>query len=569
MVFERWLFRVCEMPDNERTNSIRSLREFLIGGEYHSPHAQKSVMSQFMRIFARLISPLHFPAHCVTILKMQSIEGRTHMALTPSQRAAIRHPIRWLRSTTPGEPGEIPRRELTNYTLGLAGQNNLYGMAGGRFFHFCTNVLMIDPLVVGKMTGAITVFDALNDPVAGGLIDNYRFKDGRKLLPWIKLTSLPIALAAFLLFVNWNLPSQGMRVVYCVVVYVIWDILYSFQDSALWGMTAAISPLSAQRARATQWADIGAMLGGLLPGLLMPMLSGDGAFGLSQQQWYFIFGIVLCLGGGTLTMASLGTTERVRSMPGEETSVWKNIGSLRYNYVLLLFLASEVLKACAPNVNEMYIYQQMSYDVGSKVIHATVLVTIFGALTSLPGTAAKFFAMKIAERAGGMKRILIISCVAGIAVRAMQYFIGISTLPRFILMYLVDTIYALPNGISNIAMRTMISDSVEYVEWKTGERTEGITMAVRNLMSKLSGAIQKYIQGYSLRFLQFDAELVKANRPQNAHFHRWIWPVFRLGPVVGLALSLIPLLVLRYPDSLKQKVETEMAERRAIAEEVV
>ncbi|MCL2300783.1 MAG: MFS transporter [Firmicutes bacterium] len=488
------------------------------------------------------------------------------MALTPSQRAAIRHPVRWLRSTAPESPGEIPRRELSNYTLGLTGQNQLYNMAGGRFFHFCTNVLMIDSITVGKMTGAITVFDALNDPVAGALIDNHRFKDGRKLLPWIRLTSLPIALAAFLLFINWNFPSQALRVAYCVVVYVIWDVLYSFQDSALWGMTAAISPHSSQRARATQWADIGAMLGGLLPALLTPMLSGDGAFGINQQQWYFIFAAVMCLGGGTLTMASLGTTERVRSMPGEERSVWKNIGSLRYNYVLLLFLASEVLKHCSPNVNEMYIFQQMSYQVGGKAVPATLLITILGAATGLPGVAAKFFATKIAERAGGMKRVLIITCVAGIAVRTLQYFIGINTLPRFLLMYLVDVIYGLPSGINNIAMRTMISDSVEYVEWKTGERTEGITMAVRNLMSKLSGAIQKYIQGYCLRFLQFDAGLVKANRPQNAHFHKWIWPVFRLGPVVGLVLSLVPLLVLKYPDSLKQKVESEMAERRAMAE---
>jgi len=453
---------------------------------------------------------------------------------------------------------------LTNYALGLTGQNQLYAMAGGRFFHFCTNVLMIDSVVVGKMTGAITVFDALNDPVAGALIDNHRFRDGRKLLPWIKLTSIPIALTAFLLFINWNLPSEGLRVLYCVVVYVMWDILYSFQDASLWGMTAAIHPAGGQRARATQWADIGAMLGGLLPGLLMPMLSGDGAFGLDQQQWYLIFAVGMCLGGGTLAMASLGTTERVRSLPGEETSVWKNIGSLRYNYVLLLFLASEVLKSCAPNVNEMYIYQQMSYPLGDGFIHATVLATILGAVTGLPGSAAKFFATKIAERAGGMKRVLIITCVAGIVVRVLQYFVGISTLPRFILMYLVDVIYGLPNGISNIAMRTMISDSVEYVEWKTGERTEGITMAVRNLMSKMSGAIQKYIQGYSLHFLQFKPELVKANRPQNDHFKKWIWPVFRLGPVVGLVLSLIPLLVLRYPDSLKQQVEDEMAERRAI-----
>jgi len=488
------------------------------------------------------------------------------MALTELQRSAIRHPIRWLFNPEPEQPGEIPRKELTSYTLGLMGQNQLYGMAGNKFFHFCTNVLMIDPRTVGRMTGAITVFDALNDPVAGALIDNFRFKDGRKLLPWIKITSLPIALAAFLLFVNWNLPTQGLRVLYCVITYVIWDILYSFQDASLWGMTAAIHPAHSQRARATQFADIGAMLGGLLPGLLLPMLSGDGAFGLTQQQVYLIFATGLCLGGGTITMTALRTNERVRSMPGEEKSVWRNIGALRHNYVVLLFLASEVLNKCCPNVTDTYIFQQLTYQVGDRTVYAGVIVTILITITGLPGAALKFFAVKIANRVGGMKRLLVIGRVTEIIVRILQYFVGIKTLPGLVLVMLLDGIKGLPNSITNIAQRTMISDSVEYVEWKTGERTEGITMAVRNLMSKMSGAVEKYIQGYVLEFLQFDAERVKQNRPQNAHFQKWVWPAFILGPVMGLVLSLIPILLLRYPDSLKARVEDEMAQRRAKVE---
>ena len=492
------------------------------------------------------------------------------MALAPqtgNTAAQRRGPIRWLLNREPEQPGEIPRRELACYTLGLTGQNQLYGMVGSKFFHFCTNVLMIPDTTVGKMTGAITVFDALNDPVAGALIDNHRFNDGRKLLPWIKLTSPFIAVLAFLLFVNWSLPGTGLRVFYCVALYVLWDILYSFQDASLWGMTAAISPLSAQRARATQWADIGTMLGGLLPALLMPMLSDGGAFGLTQQAVYLLFAAVLCLGGGTLTMASLGTTERVHSLPGEETSVWKNIGALRHNYVLLLFLASEILKKCCPGVNEIYMYQQMSYQILGKPVSAGLLVTVLGAVTGLPHSAIKFVATKAAARMGGMKRVMIITCIAGIAVRTLQYIVGIQTLPRLVLVYLIDILYGLPNGINNIAMRTMISDSVEYVEWKTGERTEGVTMSMRNLMGKLSGAVEKLIQGYCLRFLQYKPERVQQNLPQNAHFQKWIWPVFKLGPVVGLALSLVPLLLLKYPDSLKQQVEDEMAQRRALAEE--
>jgi hypothetical protein len=50
--------------------------------------------------------------------------------------------------------------------------------------------------------------------------------------------------------------------------------------------------------------------------------------------------------------------------------------------------------------------------------------------------------------------------------------------------------------------------------------------------------------------------------PQNAHYQKWIWPVYKLGPVIGLVMSLIPLFVLKYPDSLKARVEADLAERR-------
>ena len=490
------------------------------------------------------------------------------MAFTEQQRVALRHPFRWLFNTEPGQPGEVPRKELSFYSLGLMGQNHLCGMAGSNwFFHFCTNVLKIPPVTVGQMIGAVTVFDALNDPVAGALIDNHRFKDGRKLLPWLKITSPFIAVLAYLLFCNWHLPSMGLTVFYCVAVYVCWDILYSFQDAAIWGITAAISPVSGQRARATQFADVGAFLGGLLPNLLLPMLSGNGAFGLTQQQVYQLFAVFLCLGGGFQSLFALGVTERVRSLPSEEASVWKNIGALRHNYILLLFLASELLKQCAPNVAEAYIYQQMTFDVFGKPVPVPLLLTIVGAVTGLPGSLLKFFATKIADRVGGMKRIIIIANITSIVTRVLRYFVGIKTLPSFILVYVIWAFDNLPNSINNIAQRSMISDSVEYVEWKTGCRTEGITMSVKNLMSKSSWSIARYLQGLSLGFLQFDADRVERGVPQNAHFQKWVWPVHMLGPAVGLVLQLIPLLLLKYPDSLKRQVEEEMAQRRAAAGE--
>jgi len=495
--------------------------------------------------------------------------GGGRMTFTEQQKKAILHPIRWVLSKETDQEGEIPRRELLFYALGFMGQCQGNGMvAGDKFFHFCTNVLKLDPVAVGRMTGATTLFDALNDPAAGALIDNYRFRDGRKLLPWVKRTAPFIAVLGFLLFINWGLPSVGLRLLYSAAIYVVWDILYSFQDAAMWGMTAAISPRSDQRARAIQWADVGGLVGGVLVEFLLPMLSGNGAFGLSQQQVYFLFAFVLCFCGGFQTLFAMGTKERVRSLPeaGAGRSLWKNFGALRHNYILWLFLASEILDAVAPNLAEIYVFQQLTYQVHGKTIPAPVVVAILVSLTGIPGSVMKLFATKVAARAGGMKRMLFIGRIMDIVTRVLAYVAGIKTLPGVILVYVLEGVSTLPNGIYGIAMRSMISDSVEYVEWKTGRRTEGITMSMRNLMAKMKTAIRSFIQGWCLHFLQFNADNVELGRPQNAHFNKWAFTVFKLGPALGAALALLPLLFLKYPDSLKSQVETEMARRRAEAE---
>ena len=500
------------------------------------------------------------------------------MALTDYQRKALRHPVRWLFNSQPEDidGDEIPRRELTFFTIGLWGQNHLFQMAGtGRFMHFMTDILRLPVSWVGNMLLAKRAFDALNDPIAGAIIDAYRFKNGQKLLPWIKYLSPVIALTAFSLFVNWGL-SPVAAAVFCVVMFIIWGALYAFQDAALWGITAIIHPANSQRARTTQWGEMGAFLGGLLPGLTMAMLGNDGNFGLSRQQLYVVFAVVFCLIGGFQTMFACKTTERVfETRPSEGKlnvrtllpELGRNIWVLRHNKVLLLILISETVGALSPRVPEIYMFQQMAnMQVGPWELQPTLVLTIVAIVVGFPGQLIRPFGTKIIERVGGMKRLMIIARVAGICSGVIGYFIGVHTFPRLLALQILGQIAGLPGNINGIAMRTMISDSVEFVDWKIGERTEGITMSMRNLMAKIGGALGQFMEARTLLWLQYDANLVGPGMRQSDHFHRWIWPAHRLGPQISALMGLIPLLLINYPESMRRKVESELVERRAVAE---
>jgi len=486
------------------------------------------------------------------------------MALSEQQKDVLRHPVKWFK--THGED-EIPRKELSSMLFGTMGQVVMFGMAGNWFFHFCTNVLKIDPRAVGQMTGAVAAFDAMVDPVAGTVIDSHQFKDGRKLVPWIRNLAPPCALLSFLLFVNWNFQNTALKIAYCVAIYLIWDTLHSFLNTSLMGMTAAISPFSSQRARTAQWMDIGQMIGFFMPELLMPMLSDGGAFGMTQQRVYLIFAVILCLGGGFLMLSATGLKERVTAIQGSRSNPFKMIFNvLRHNHILLLLLLMDLIRCASPNINMIYVFQQVNYQWGGRVISGAALVTILTVLAGLPGAALKLVAVKVADKMGGMKRVMIIATLTDVACRVITFFIGYNTMTKIILVYVFETIVQIPWNLYGIAQRALLGDSVDFVEWKTGQRTEGITMSARNLSMKLGGGLRRFIMGYTLDWLQYDASLVELKLPQNAHFQRNVWGVFKLGIGAGAFLSLIPLVLMKYPDTLKAQVESELAERRAMAE---
>jgi len=488
------------------------------------------------------------------------------MALSEQQLEVIKHPVKWFFSTEGESEGEVPRKELAGILFATLGQSSMFGMTSNWFFPFCTNVLKLDPVVAGMMSGSMTVFDTVCDPVSGVIIDSHRFKDGRKLVPWIRGFAPFAALLSLLLFVNFNLPGTALKVAYCVVIYLIWDVLYSFMNISLMGLTAAISPQSRQRGRAAQWMDIGVLIGSYFPELLLPMLGNKNALGASQQTIFLVFAAIMCIGGGLLFLSATSVKERIR-VAGDSVkkNIFKTIGVLRHNRILLVLLAVELLRFCSPFVNELFVFQQLEYRVGGKTISATTLVAIFTVLAGLPGASTKFFATRLADKVGGMKNVIVIATITDILTRVSAWAVGIGSIPRLAIVYVIETISNIPWGVDGIAKKALLSDSVDYVEWKTGQRTEGMTMSARSLTAKVGIGLRRMIIGFCLRFLQYDAEKVELGIPQNEHYRKWVWPTFKLGIAGGALLSLIPLLLLRYPDSLRRQVETELAERRALA----
>lgn len=459
----------------------------------------------------------------------------------------------------PKAEGYVANRDILNYAIGLSGQNISYGYISGWIRYFCINLLKIDPKKVGNIFSLTYVWDAINDPIVGATIDRRRHKPYNKLRPYLIYFPPIIGALSALLFMNVPFDENG-KIIYIFIIYLIWDFFYSFQDVGLWGMIALASPHSNERARIAQWVSIGAGAGGAICGLFQQFRTMLNSAGIDDMHVFIIFGAVFGLGGEILSMRAHKIHELVDGGEPEE-NVFKSLTILRHNPTLLLISLARFSQGFCPKVQNAYFFENsITFDNGKS------LEVLFGLLAGIPGAGAIFFANKIAEKVGGMKKLLIISQVAAIGIRVVAYFAGYNSWPQFIIMCLLISLVNLPGSLMDIAHRTLTSNSIDEVELKTGVRTEGVSFSMQNFTTKMTTAVTTFIEGRMLSYLKYDSSLLGTGKPQNAKFLKWQWPMFMLGPVVGAILYLIIISFVKDSKEHRENVERQLRERKEALE---
>ena len=459
----------------------------------------------------------------------------------------------------PKAEGYVANRDILNYAIGLSGQNITYFYISNWLRYFCINILHMKATTVGTIFSFSYIWDAINDPIVGATIDRKRHKPYQKLRPYLLYFPPIIGVLSMLLFLNVPFDETG-KTIYMFLIYIVWDFFYSFQDVGLWGMISLASPHSNERARIAQWVSIGAGAGGAVAGLFQQFRTMLNSAGVSDLYVFMIFGALFGLGGELLSIRAHKIPEQIEGGEPEE-SIFKSLTILRHNPTLLLISLARFSQGFCPKVQNAYFFENAITFTNGKTLEV-----LFGLLSGIPGTAAVFFANKIAEKVGGMKKLLVISQVAAIAIRVIAYFVGFNSWPQFIIMSALISLVNLPGSLMDIAHRTLTSNSIDEVELKTGVRSEGVSFSMQNFTTKMTSAVTTFIEGRMLGFLKYDSKLNELGKPQNAKFIKWQWPMFMLGPVVGAVLYLIAISFIKDSKEHREEVERQLKERKEALE---
>lgn len=469
----------------------------------------------------------------------------------------------------------IDKKEKINFYAGLTGQNIVYSFIGAGFFtYFMTDIAMFPAAIVSALLIIMKVWDGINDPLIGSIIDKHTFKNGEKLRPLLRYTPLPVGIFTVLIFLVFSTEEDllWLRVAYFIIMYIGWDISYTMQDVAMWGITASVSPDGNERDTFVKWArTIGSCVYGVVSALI-PMAIEMVANATKNKMAVvtLVFAVILGMGGAMLSARAAKAKERVLVKPEtQQKSIIESFSLLFQNKMLMLVTLSNLFGALGfgGQLTVYFFKYKVPADFlgADSIIGALGLTTIYGAITYGPQFIGMLFADKLKKIFKGYVNALIFMQALNIVTRVIAFSIGFEGANLWIGMALM-AIGCIPMGAASIAQTSIFCDSIDYMEWKTGKRMEGVTFSMQTFFTKVSSGITAGLATLALSILDYVAVDDAATTfigTQSAAFDTWIWPLFMLTPAIASLLYIIPLLFIKYSPEKRAQVEKELAERRA------
>ncbi len=338
------------------------------------------------------------------------------------------------------------------------------------------------------------IWDGLNDPIMGFIIERCHFKMG-KYKPWILIGAITNTAVMLVLFLA--RPEGWAYVVLFGVFYFLWDITYTMNDIGYWSMLPALTSDEKQRNEITTIMSIFISFGAFAVGGIVPMVVGGNAV----ENYGIIAIVVSVVFLASQLILVFFAKESARNLEQEKISqktkfgdmfrLLKTNNQLRWIVIVILiyYIASNILNGLGLN----YFYLTFNYDVGGSV---QFLFTIMYA----GGTILAQFLFPVLIKFLKRNTLLFISFLMMALGHVVFFFIGAplngvepigKTYP--ILLYLLGIVIFAGQGIFYLILLIMMENTIEYNEWKTGERKEAVAFSLRPLTAKLASSAQQGI----------------------------------------------------------------------------
>ena len=424
------------------------------------------------------------------------------------------------------------KKERRDYTVYFMGQNMIYTF---QYMFLATYLLMcgLNATATAGVLILVKVWDAVNDALFGGMMDQLKFKKGGRFIPWLRISLPAIAVTTLLLFFIPKGFSAGAKLIWFAVAYILWDAAYTLCDVPLYGLVTTMTSIQPERTELMTKSRIFANIGVLLAmafGYVLPTESVGLSFSATAA-------IIVVVAMPLMIWLCIGVKERAVRQDEMEKSytireMFRYLGNNRY---LLIYFGGLFLLT---GLNTASSVLQFSCF---YLFDSAMIATIIAALSFVPSVIIAFFMPTILKRYDKF-RVFFLSNIAYAALSVVIWIVGPKLVPHLVLMILRGFAYG---GIA-VLQFMFTPDCAEYGQYKTGIEAKGITFATQTftmkLVSAVSASLGLAILGWfgwqSVEASSF-AELAALNVTQTSTALSALWAVYALVPAVGAIAALL------------------------------
>lgn len=409
---------------------------------------------------------------------------------------------------------------------------------------------------VGFTTGGIAVltviltaakiWDAVNDLAMGVIIDHTRTRWG-KLRPYILFTAAPVAIFTILMFAVPDISETG-KLIYFGVIYILWDVVYTLCDVPYWGLSSAMSSDTEERTgiisltRTLQTVSTGVIV--LIGPHIVRWLSFSDK--TTASGWTNAAAVISICGMAIFTLAFFNTRERI-VVPMEKTTLKQNISTILKNKPLFLVLTGSALG-----------FGRNIVSVGGAVVALIVFgdegkFTLLGAAliaSLIISNMLTPLVLKIMPK----KTLMIGSSILASVFYVVMYLVGYRNIITVLIMLFIVGLFS---GFFIVVQTAMIADAVDYGEYKSGERNEGICFAGLTFVSKLMGALATMAFGVAVAFAGYSkgAEIT-------GYIKNVVYFAITIIPAISCLLGAIPFLFYNLTEKTMNEIMPGVLEKR-------
>ena len=382
---------------------------------------------------------------------------------------------------------KLNNRNKTYFGLGTIGRDMFYSFEANTLLYFLSDVLSLPVWVFAAASMVLSVmriFDAINDPITGLVIDNIRSPWG-KFKPAILVGGILSAIFSVLLFAD--IGTGWTFVVIFAIAYFLWDVSFGINDIAYWTLLPAMSSDQKFREKTGAFARICANIGAYA--VMVGWQPVTSALGDTPKAWFWcavVIAIVYLLG---LLFPLLGVKEKRVAMEDQESTTLKQMWvALTHNDQLMWTTLAMALFMVGYSTTVGFAVYYMKYVFGNEGLYV-VLVGVCGvaqlsALGVYPSVAKRF----------NRKQLYTLSTILVLAGYGIFFFAEIS----IVLIALGAVLVFVGQAFIQTLMLMFLADTVEYGQWKLGKRNESITFSVQPLINKIGGALSTAVVSLTL-----------------------------------------------------------------------